>query len=134
MGNTTELCGLTCDCEYNELEKRRDCKLAGSPNAPLTRGMNVDRMAREHIIANVGAFGPDADVPEQYKGTFTVIARVAHRDNHGVDKAHAVYVARGVGFLEAVAHATEAGTSGVWDDLLYYPPARVLTVRLSHEA
>jgi hypothetical protein len=103
------------------------CVLTSSPNARAARREPAPTITPE-------AAANDMSLTEHHRGTFTVIVRVSHRNNKGEDKAHTIYAARGVPYVEAVAHAIEAGTSGVFEDLTYYPPHRVLTVRLSHDA
>lgn len=137
----TKLCGLNCDCDTLP-SGQRICVLADSPNARKARMADSSGLV-DRIYDAVGLPVPsEAHADESLKrvdhtyanDTFTVIARVSHRSSKGEDKAHAVYPIAGVPYAEATAYAEEIGARGVWDDLQYYPPARVLTVRLSREA
>lgn len=108
------LCGLDCACDRLP-DGKRLCVLAEPPS-----------VRDAHRDAQPGG----ADVG-RYTGTYTVVARVSHRDNHGVDKPQTIYGPYGLSYEAACRVAVEMGTLGTFNDLMYYPPGRVLTVRLS---
>lgn len=111
----TILCGLNCDCPHIPTPEGgiRDCKLSGTPNA---------RQRDAEMYAPTSA------------DTYTVLIRVLHRLSNGEEAARTVPGPTRIPADEARARAVEAGTAGVFDDLTYYPPGRVLSVRLSRDA
>lgn len=111
MSNPSELCGLTCGCDTLPSGQRL-CKLAGSPNA----GASLKR--DDHTYAS---------------DTYTLVVRVM-RESGDQRRVQTFYGPSGMSRDEAMLRAVEIGTAGVFDDLTYYPPARVLSVRLSRDA
>lgn len=115
---STTLCGLDCSCDTLPSGQRL-CVLAEP------KSVRDQRRAEAYDQAPVEATSSD---------TYSVVYRVMHRGNKGEDKAHAVYGRRGLSLQDARHAAVEAGTIGIFDGLMYYPPGRVLTVRISPDA
>jgi len=126
------LCGLNCTCDTLP-DGKRLCVLAEPKSVRDARQREATDNARTESYDQAPI--PEGGRAASYDGVrFTVVARVMHRSNKGEDRPHAVYGARGLTLDEAKRAAIEAGALGVFDELTYYPPSRVLTIRLSPDA
>lgn len=125
--NPTILCGLTCDCP--ELPTGgRVCKMQRPSNV---RRDAHDALGTEALRDRINELiSRPVETMDPGEDTYAVIVRVVRESG----KHLFIDTANGVGIDEARARAVEAGTSGVFDDLMYYPPGRVTSVRLSREA
>jgi hypothetical protein len=125
------MCGLTCGCPMGDAG--RVCQYPGAPNYQPEPSPPLSERINELLHGE-----PEPSLKREdhtyASDTFTLIARVMRRDTQGRERVHTFTTVNGVGIDEARARCAEAGTVGVFDDLMYYPPSKVLTVRLSREA